>query len=93
MEREQVLREAAEKIECVCEKIIRKEAYKAVMPECIQAVQNACILVLEEHPKDTEVLHLLEDIMYGMTQQDEVFLLDVLRFGMCEKLKQYEKSE
>ena len=92
MEDKKLLQDAVDKVQFICDKIVKKENYAKEMPACVQAVQAGCLKLLEKKPTDGEVLPLLEDMMYGMTQQDEVFLLDVLRFGIREKLKRELES-
>ncbi len=87
MEEKKILQDAIDKIDIICERIIKKENYLTEMPTCVQAVNHACLIILENNQADIEIVPLLEDMMYGMTQQDEVFLLDVLRFGVKEKIK------
>lgn len=81
--REQLYKDAAQQIVKICDKMLQKENYMEHMPDCINTINEAIIPRLEEEKDNTTViLHVLEDMMYGMSQQDEVFLLDVLRYGM-----------
>lgn len=80
---QELLKEAITVLDDICEKMIQKENYQEKMSDCIQAVNGAVIMIMEEQNSNQEyILQLLEDMMYGMSQQDEVFLLDVLRFGL-----------
>lgn len=82
-EKQEVLKKAIENLDIVCEKIKTKENYMQEMPKCVEAVNGAVMMLLaEENSNQKYILQLLEDMMYGMTQQDEVFLLDVLCFGL-----------
>ena len=87
MGKNKILLDAVDAINGICDKIIKKENYKEDMPVCVKAVQDACITILHQDSVDADIIPLLEDFMYGMTQQDEVFLLDVLRFGIKVKLE------
>jgi hypothetical protein len=73
-------------------KIENEEIYmgelKACLPEINQRIQ--AIFALTE---DSEVslginkefvLQVLSDLVYGIEQEDQVFLLDVLRYGLLE---------
>jgi len=82
-EKQQVLEKAIESLDEVCKKIIEKNSYLEQMPFCISTVNEAVTMLMKEKKINQEyLLQLLEDMMYGMSQQDEVFLLDVLRFGL-----------
>ena len=87
MEKNRNLLDAVDAINGICDKIIKKENYKENMPTCVKAVQDACVTILHQDSADADIIPLLEDFMYGMTQQDEVFLLDVLRFGVKTKFE------
>lgn len=82
MDKRDVLQQAISEVLNICEKIKGKQSYYQDMPGCVAAVQNASILLLQDKNREGKVLQLLEDMMYGMTQKDDVFLLDVLRFGL-----------
>lgn len=83
--------EAIEQIEDVCNAIINKENYLEKMPKCINSINNAVLPIIESsEDMAPKVLQVLEDMMYGMTQNDEVFLLDVLRFGVLPLLDNKE---
>lgn len=82
-EREQLYANAVNQITCVCDALLKRENYLEKMPECIAAINQAVVPRMEEaEEKASYILQVLEDMMYGMSQQDEVFLLDVLRFGV-----------
>lgn len=87
MEKNKILLDAVDAISGICDKIIKKENYKENMPACVKAIQDACVTILHQDSTDADIIPLLEDFMYGMTQNDEVFLLDVLRFGIMTKLE------
>lgn len=81
-----------EKVESICNLIENEQEYMGeltgylpVLNETIQYLlaysQNPDIpLMIEEQ----FVVQLLQDILYGMEQQDSVFLLDALRYGLLE---------
>lgn len=82
-EKQQILNSAIVALDEVCKKVIQKENYMEDMPKCIEIVNGAVTMLMTEEGYNQEyILQLLEDVMYGMSQQDEVFLLDVLRFGL-----------
>ena len=58
------------------------------MSACIKAINQARELILKYTNYSKEIIPILADVMYGMTQRDEVFLLDVLRYGMKDKLEE-----
>jgi hypothetical protein len=73
-------------------KIENKENYmgelKACLPEINQRIQ--AIFALTEDSgvslgiNKEFVLQVLSDLVYGIEQEDQVFLLDVLRYGLLE---------
>lgn len=87
MNKIEILKEAIKKIEYVCGKIINKENYMEEMSECVQAINAACMILMEDTKEQEMLIPMLEDVVYGMTQTDDVFLLDVLRFGMKTRLE------
>ena len=82
MKEKDIIKYAISEIDKLCQKIINKENYMIDMPACIQAINQACEIILKYNNHSEEIIPILEDVMYGMTQRDEVFLLDVLRYGM-----------
>lgn len=88
MKEKDIIYHAIGEIDKLCQKIINKENYMIEMPACIQAINQACEIILKYNNHSGEIIPILEDVMYGMTQHDEVFLLDVLRYGMKDKLEQ-----
>lgn len=92
MERQEILKRAIDAIDIVCNKMLQHEEYQLEMQCCIKEVSDSCILLLQENPDSRDILTILEDIMYGMSQKDEVFLLDVLRFGLRVRLEQEYKN-
>lgn len=82
-ERERLYENAVNQITSVCDAMLKRENYMEKMPECITAINQAVVPRMQEAgDQAAHILQVLEDMMYGMSQQDEVFLLDVLRFGM-----------
>ena len=82
-EQEQFYENAVNQITSVCDAMLKRENYMEKMPECITAINQAVVPRMQEAGNQASyILQVLEDMMYGMSQQDEVFLLDVLRFGM-----------
>lgn len=82
-EQEQLYENAVNQITSVCDAMLKRENYMEKMPECITAINQAVVPRMQEAGNQASyILQVLEDMMYGMSQQDEVFLLDVLRFGM-----------
>ena len=91
---EQKLEIAIYVIDVVCNKILQKLEYSEEMQKCIHAVNDVCPILLQGEFKVHNILQILQDMMYGMTQKDEVFLLDVLRFGLKPELENiYNKLE
>ena len=88
MKEKDVIYHAIGEIDKICQKIINKENYMIEMSACIQAINQACEIILKYNNHSKEIIPILEDVMYGMTQRDEVFLLDVLRYGMKDKLEE-----
>lgn len=88
MKEKDVIYHAIGEIDKICQKIINKENYMIEMSACIQAINQACEIILKYNNHSKEIIPILEDVMYGMTQRDEVFLLDVLRSGMKDKLEE-----
>ena len=91
-EQEQLYENAVNQITSVCDAMLKRENYLEKMPECITAINQAVVPRMEEADGAdgaSYILQVLEDMMYGMSQQDEVFLLDVLRFGV---LPLFEKT-
>ena len=89
MERTEILEQAVLAVDSICGKILRNEEYLSQMPVCVAAINQAVMLLLNEENGAEYILGILEDIMYGMTQQDEVFLLDVLRFGIKPEFERF----
>ena len=88
MKEKDVIYHAIGEIDKICQKIINKENYMIEMSACIQAINQACEIILKYNNYSKEIIPILEDVMYGMTQRDEVFLLDVRRYGMKDKLEE-----
>ena len=86
MKEKDIIYDAIAKIDKLCQKIINKENYMMEMPICIQAINQACEIIFKYSDQSKEIIPILEDVMYGMTQRDEVFLLDVLRYGMKDRM-------
>lgn len=79
---------AISEIEAVCDAIINKKSYMNKLTECVNAINSAIIPIIEENEEGaSKIIQVLEDMMYGMTQKDEVFLLDTLRFGVIPLLE------
>jgi len=79
-------------VEGIGDKIEAGDAYldelRAYLPEMNQMITN--IFGLIQHPEiqlqmnQEFLLQVLNDIIYGIEQEDAVFLLDVLRYGLLE---------
>lgn len=94
MKEKDIIKYAISEIDKLCQKIINKENYMIEMPICIKAINQACEIILKYNNHSKDIIPILEDVMYGMTQRDEVFLLDVLRYGMENQLeKMYNNLE
>lgn len=87
MNEKDIIYHAIEEIDKICQYIINRENYMINMPACIQAINQACEIILEDKEQAAEIMPMLEDVMYGMTQKDDVFLLDALRYGIRDKLE------
>ena len=74
-------------IDIICEKILQNAEYQQELQLCIQAMNDICPLLLQNNTTSQNTLQILKDMMYGITQQDTVFLLDVLRFGLKTQLE------
>ena len=88
MEEQKKLQLAIDAIDNLCTKILQKENYQREMQVCVQSINESCLILLQENPQEEDILWILQDMMYGMEQKDEVVLLDVLRFGLRTKLQQ-----
>lgn len=92
-EREQLYENAVNQIASVCDAMLKRDNYMEKMPECIIAINQAVVPRMEEAEDEVSyILQVLEDMMYGMSQQDEVFLLDALRFGVLPLFEQKYRS-
>ena len=87
METYTLLQTAMDTIDIVCEKLLQHKEYNKELQECIEAINYVCPLLLQVNALSPNTLQILKDMMYGMTQQDTVFLLDVLRFGLKAHLE------
>lgn len=93
-----LLRKNAELVEEIGRKIENKQSYmeelRAYMPSLNQMVTT--ILGITQEPQvvlelnQAFILQVLSDILYGMENEDSVFLLDVLRYGLLEIYKYIE---
>ena len=82
-EREQLYKNAVNQITGICDAMLKRENYMEKMPECVAAINRAVVPRMQEAGDQASyILQVLEDMMYGMSQEDKVFLLDVLRFGV-----------
>lgn len=81
-----------EKVESVCSLIENEQEYMGELTEYLPVLNETIqyLLTCSRNPDiplmiDGQfVLQLLKDILYGMEQQDSVFLLDALRYGLLE---------
>ena len=74
--------------EQLCQLMRDGEDYRTFLPGYVVAFQEALPAVLSAAgTEQAKWVALLEDMMYGMTQQDDVFLLDLMRFGIRESLQ------
>lgn len=87
METYTLLQTAMDTIDTVCEKLLQHKEYNKEMQVCIEAINCICPLLLQVNALSKNTLQMLKDMMYGMTQHDTVFLLDVLRFGLKAQLE------
>ncbi|MCI8881309.1 MAG: hypothetical protein HFH28_11390 [Clostridiaceae bacterium] len=79
-------------IESIASKIEQGEAYMEELKSCLPLL-NQAIITLFDMAQDTVipieinsnyVLQVLNDILYGIEQEDPVYLADVLRYGLIE---------
>lgn len=79
-------------LEEITDKIENREPYMEQMKEYLSSLNamTTAILKLVENPEVSLDLNLqfymqvLNDIVYGVENEDSVFLLDVLRYGLAE---------
>jgi hypothetical protein len=86
------MQDEIDQLEQIGNKIEKEENYmgelKACLPDINQRIQ--AIFALMEVPQISLdlnpefVLQVLNDLIYGIEQDDQVFLLDVLRYGLLE---------
>lgn len=74
-------------IDNICEKILKNKEFQQELHICVQAVTDICPIVLQNNALSQKFLQILKDMMYGISQKDTVFLLDVLRFGLKPELE------
>lgn len=89
-----------DKVDTICQLIEDEKEYLGELTGYLTEV-NQVINFMLECAKDPEIpfiinekllLQVLKDILYGIEQQDTVFLLDVLRYGLLE-IYRYGKEE
>ncbi len=84
-----------EKVENICSMIENEEEYLGKLTGYLSQLNETVsyILACAEDPANPFqinvefVLQNLKDILYGIEQQDSVFLLDALRYGLMEIYK------
>lgn len=82
----------------ICKKIEENEEYMVRLKESlnsINAVTTELIELLQKPDNKLELnitfyMQILNDIIYGIENEDSVFLLDVLRYGLLEVYKYIE---
>lgn len=88
----QVLQQQIEKVEEIANKIENGEQYQNDLQGYLPSL-NQLITIIFEMIADPQIqldvnqefiVQVLNDIMYGMEHEDNVFLLDVLRYGLLE---------
>ena len=90
LEQKVQLEEAIESIDHLCNQMVNQENYQKDLPECVGKINIAMSILLNDPMIHSPLLlQLLQDMMSGIENQDEVLLLDVLRFGMRFILKDY----
>lgn len=87
MEKRKNLDAAIHAVDEVCKKLLKKMDYRIELQICVQVVSEMYGMLEGENADTQKFLRLLEEMLYGMTQKDEVFLLDVLRFGLKPELE------
>lgn len=93
-----LLRKNTRLVEEIGERIENRQSYmeelRAYLPSLNQMI-TTIIGIMQEPRTGLELnqafmLQVLSDILYGMEQEDSVFLLDVLRYGLLEIYKYIE---
>ena len=87
-----MLRGHIETVRQICARIEKGENYLDELKEYLPALNQMVLKIFEwiEEPEiqldvnQNFILQLLNDIVYGIEQEDSVFLLDVLRYGLLE---------
>ncbi len=86
------LQQQRDSIESIATKIEQGKAYREELNACLPLL-NQTIITLFDITQDTSipleinpdyVLQVLNDILYGIEQEDSVYLADVLRYGLIE---------
>ena len=79
-------------VQCICNKIENQEAYiediRGYLPSLNQMI-TSIFTNMQQGQISLELNHgfiiqALNDILYGIENEDSVFLLDVLRYGLLE---------
>lgn len=81
-----------EVVEDIGNRIEKKQPYTDVLKDYLPSLQEVTMLffglcqddVVPLELNQDFVLQVLSDIIYGIENEDEVFLLDVLRYGLLE---------
>lgn len=89
-----------DKVEHICRLIEDEKDYLGELTEYLPELNQTIGFMLEcaGNPKipfminEELLIRVLKDILYGIEQQDTVFLLDALRYGLLE-IYQYGKEE
>ena len=87
------LEEAIESINNLCKQILEQKNYQKDLPQCVEKINTAMSILLKDASINSLLLvQLLQDMMHGVENQDEVLLLDVLRFGIKIILEDYSQE-
>lgn len=87
-----MLQQEIDDLALIGDKIEKEENYMGELKACLPTINKRVqeIFSLAENPQTTLeinrdfVLQVLNDLIYGIEQEDAVFLLDVLRYGLLE---------
>lgn len=80
-----------DKLEKICRLIEDGEEYGKELAGYLPLLNQSIVQFMSHIPtsgsyleKNGLMVQILKDILYGMEQKDDVFLLDVLRYGLLE---------
>lgn len=94
------LQSQIDKVEGICRLIEDEKEYLGDLTKYFPELNQTSGFILEcvknaKFPlmiNEEFLLQVLKDILYGIEQQDTVFLLDVLRYGLLEIYRYMEKK-